>query len=117
MLRAYIGGQEAATPDEFVELALGTPAELWLGPDEGESDEERAARLDAARDILADDPGLPERVRQGPDLPAGVRAPKLYQAVAAAIETQAEHMFDVVPLARRRRPAAAGRRRTQRRAA
>ncbi|MFI1183345.1 hypothetical protein ACH4UT_27875 [Streptomyces sp. NPDC020799] len=56
-MRTYIGGQEAVTPDEFLELALGTPPELWLGV-EGESEEERAARLDAARDILAEHPGL-----------------------------------------------------------
>ncbi|GCD43755.1 hypothetical protein [Streptomyces paromomycinus] len=40
-----------------VELSLGTPPELWLGVD-GESAEERAARLEAARGILADDPEL-----------------------------------------------------------
>src|SRR4051812_34162770 len=52
-MRNYVSGHRADTPQDFAELALGTPPELWLGVD-GESAEERAARLDAARDILAD---------------------------------------------------------------
>ncbi|MFE1358371.1 hypothetical protein [Streptomyces harbinensis] len=56
-MRSYIGTHEVQTDDDFVELALGTDPELWLGVD-GETAEERAARLDAARDILADDPEL-----------------------------------------------------------
>lgn len=60
-MRAYIGGHEAVSDLDFAELALGTPPELWLGV-EGESEEERAARLDAARGILAEDPGMPERL-------------------------------------------------------
>jgi hypothetical protein len=59
-MRTYIGGEEARSTDEFLELALGTPLDLWLGAD-GESETERAARMDAARDILADDPGLLDR--------------------------------------------------------
>ncbi|MFI6640128.1 hypothetical protein [Streptomyces sp. NPDC050504] len=58
-MRTYIGGHQAVSDTDFVELALGTPVELWLGV-EGESEEERAARLDAARDILADNPGFPD---------------------------------------------------------
>lgn len=60
-LKHYIGQHETRTTDDFLELALGTPPELWLGV-EGETDAERAARLDAARDILADDPELFDRV-------------------------------------------------------
>ncbi|UED88813.1 hypothetical protein [Streptomyces profundus] len=58
-MRSFIGDQEIATEYEMTELAigLGTDPELWLGS-EGESEEERAARLDAAADILADDPEL-----------------------------------------------------------
>ncbi|MFD5319339.1 hypothetical protein [Streptomyces sp. NPDC127098] len=60
-MRAFVGAHEALNEDEFIELALGTPLELWLGV-EDETLEERAARLDAGRDILADDPGLIDRV-------------------------------------------------------
>ncbi|WNI15724.1 hypothetical protein [Actinacidiphila sp. ITFR-21] len=60
-MRDYIGPHTALNTDDFLELALGTPLELWLGND-GESGEERAARLAAARDILADDPALFDRV-------------------------------------------------------
>ncbi|MFE1781330.1 hypothetical protein ACFW9F_01720 [Streptomyces sp. NPDC059506] len=59
-MKCIVGGRTAVTVAEFAELALGTPPELWLG-EENESAEERAARLDAARDILADDPGLYDR--------------------------------------------------------
>ncbi|WP_461033490.1 hypothetical protein [Streptomyces mayteni] len=60
-MRTFVGVHEARDGDEFIELALGTPLELWLGV-EDESPEERAARLDAGRDILADDPDLIDRV-------------------------------------------------------
>ncbi|MFC8271647.1 hypothetical protein ACFUJR_03705 [Streptomyces sp. NPDC057271] len=83
-MRMYIGGQEAVSSTDFVELALGTPLELWLGV-EGESEEERAARLDAARDILADNPSLPDDVSR---------------VAAEAIEAYAPELFNVVPLAR-----------------
>jgi hypothetical protein len=82
-MRTYIGHHQAVSTDEFVELALGTPVELWLGV-EGETDEERAARLDAARDILADDPDLPDG---------------LIRMAAEVIEEHPD-LFDVVPLAR-----------------
>ncbi|WP_335981358.1 hypothetical protein [Streptomyces sp. CA2R106] len=83
-MRAYIGRHLAATDNDFVELALGTPVELWLGVP-GESDEERAARLAAAADILADDPTLPDRVSQ---------------VAAEAIEAYAPELFDVAVLPR-----------------
>jgi hypothetical protein len=87
-MRRYIGGHQAVSDTDFVELALGTPVELWLGV-EGESEADRAARLAAARDILADEPGLPDRVAR---------------VAAEAIEAFAPELFDnVVPLVARRR--------------
>jgi hypothetical protein len=94
-MRTYIGGHQAVSVDDFIELALGTPPELWLG-EEGETEEERAARLDAARDILADNPELPDDVAR---------------IAAEVIEAHAPELFNVVPLARpagRRRPARKG---------
>ncbi|MFB8136360.1 hypothetical protein [Streptomyces mirabilis] len=83
-MRTFVAGHEALTTNDFVELALGTPVELWLGV-EGETDEERAAREDAARDILADNPDLPDTVSR---------------IAAEAIEAYAPELFNVVPLAR-----------------
>ncbi|GHG97369.1 hypothetical protein [Streptomyces lanatus] len=88
-MRTYIGRQQAVSVEDFAELALGTPPELWLGV-EGETDEERAAREDAARDILADNPEMPD---------------DLVRMAAQVIEENPD-LFDVVPLtrpARRRR--------------
>ncbi|MER5916841.1 hypothetical protein ABT124_42390 [Streptomyces sp. NPDC001982] len=85
-MRTYVGHQQAVSAEEFVELALGTPVELWLGL-EGESEMEREARLDAARDILAD----PE-YRSLPDDVARI--------AAEVIEAHAPELFNVVPLAR-----------------
>ncbi|WP_418959127.1 hypothetical protein [Streptomyces tritici] len=84
MQRMYVGGHQAVSTNDFVELALGTPVELWLGV-EGETEEERAARLDAARDILADNPNLPDDVSR---------------VAAEAIEAYAPELFNVVPLTR-----------------
>ncbi|MFJ6798860.1 hypothetical protein [Streptomyces sp. NPDC091268] len=97
-MRTYIGGQEAVNVNEFIELALGTPLELWLGV-EGESNEERAARLEAARDILADNPNLPDDVSR---------------VAAQVIEASAPELFNVVPLIR---PAARRRTRSRKGAA
>ncbi|MFD4141124.1 hypothetical protein [Streptomyces sp. NPDC058572] len=83
-MRSYISGHQAVTSTDFIELALGTPVELWLGV-EGESEMERAARLDAARDILADNPGMPDDA---------------IRIAVAAIEEHAPELFHVVPLAR-----------------
>ncbi|GGJ36589.1 hypothetical protein [Streptomyces brasiliensis] len=94
-MRTYIGGHQAVSVKDFIELALGTPVELWLG-EEGETSEERAARLDAARDILADNPELPDDVAR---------------IAAEVIEAHAPELFNVVPLARpagRRRPSRKG---------
>ncbi|MBY8877478.1 hypothetical protein [Actinacidiphila acidipaludis] len=87
---AYIGRHQAVSDTDFVELALGTPVELWLG-EEGETEEERAARLAAARDILADDPTMPDRVSQ---------------VAAEVIEAYAPELFNVLSLPQpvRRRP-------------
>ncbi|WP_432020761.1 hypothetical protein [Streptomyces sp. 1222.5] len=85
-MRTYIGHQQAVSAEDFVELALGTPVELWLGV-EGETDMERAARLDAARDILAD-----LEYRSLPDDVARI--------AAEVIEAHAPELFNVVPLAR-----------------
>ncbi|WP_326759312.1 hypothetical protein OHB35_16965 [Streptomyces phaeochromogenes] len=93
-MRTYIGRQQAISTEDFAELALGTPVELWLGV-EGESDEERAAREDAARDILAENPDLPD---------------DLIRMAAQVIENNPD-LFDVIPLtrpARRRRAARKG---------
>ncbi|MFI7347223.1 hypothetical protein ACIBSR_13215 [Streptomyces sp. NPDC049936] len=92
-MRAYIGGRQAVSESDFLELALGTPVELWLGV-EGETREERAARLDAARDILDDHPGMPD---------------DLIRIAAGVVEAHPE-LFDIVPLARpaRRRAARKG---------
>ncbi|MFE3601830.1 hypothetical protein [Streptomyces sp. NPDC059142] len=91
-MRIIVAGHTAVTPDEFVELALGTPLDLWLGT-EGESEMERAARMDAARDILAEEPDLPDRVSQ---------------VAAQAIEAYAPDLFRPVPLAARRRTRSSG---------
>ncbi|WP_020135854.1 hypothetical protein [Streptomyces sp. 351MFTsu5.1] len=94
-MHSYVGGHRADTPQDFVELALGTPAELWLGVD-GESEMERAARLDAARDILAD-----------PDY--GCLPDDLIRLAARVVDENPD-LFNVVPLARlaRRRTARRG---------
>jgi hypothetical protein len=82
-MRTYIGGHQAVSANDFIELALGTPVDLWLGV-EGESEEERAARRDAARDILADNPVLADDVAR---------------IAAEVIDTHPE-LFDVVPMPR-----------------
>ena len=92
-MRTYIGRQQAVSAEDFAELALGTPVDLWLGV-EGESEEERAAREDAARDILADNPTFPD---------------DLVRIAAQVIEDNPD-LFDVVALVRpaRRRTARKG---------
>ncbi|GGS74759.1 hypothetical protein [Streptomyces violaceus] len=82
-MRSYIGRQQAVSAEDFAELALGTPVELWLGV-EGETDEERAAREDAARDILADNPNLPDDLIR----------------IAAQVIEENPDLFDVIPLTR-----------------
>lgn len=93
-MKNIVAGHVAVTATEFVELALGTPLELWLGV-EGESEMERAARLDAARDILTVYPELPDDVSR---------------VAAEAIDAFAPELFNVLPLTRpaRRRVARKG---------
>lgn len=93
-MRIIVAGHVAVTAAEFVELALGTPLELWLGVD-GETTEERAARESAARDILADDPGLADRTAALAVDAIGQTMPELLRLAPAR---------PTVP-ARRRRPA------------
>ncbi|MCE7078841.1 hypothetical protein [Streptomyces sp. ST2-7A] len=56
-MKSFIGRHEVRDHHDYLELSLGTDPDLWLGV-EGESASERAARLDAGLDILADDPDL-----------------------------------------------------------
>ncbi|MGW2044133.1 hypothetical protein ACWCPF_03070 [Streptomyces sp. NPDC001858] len=53
-MRNFVAGQEAHGDTEFAELAIGIDVDLFRGPLEFETDDERAAREDAARDVLAD---------------------------------------------------------------
>lgn len=53
-MRTFVAGQEAFDDLEFAELALGIDVDLFRGPLVFEADDERAAREDAARDVLAD---------------------------------------------------------------
>ena len=94
-MKNFIGRTEARSTTEFIELALGTPLDLWLGQD-GESEVERAARMDAARDILADDPGLFDRTTR------------------LAVETIGATMPDLLRLAPVLAAESAGRRRVSR---
>ncbi|NUK60253.1 hypothetical protein [Streptomyces lunaelactis] len=93
-MRNIVAGHVAVTATEFVELALGTPLELWLGV-EGESEMERAARLDAARDILSVYPELPDTVSK---------------VAAEAIEAYAPELFNVIALPQPRRRTRTGKR-------
>jgi hypothetical protein len=82
-MKHYIGLHQARDTADFLELALGTPLDLWLGED-GESPQERAARLDAARDILADDPGLVDRTTRLAVETIGATMPDLLRLVPTA---------------------------------
>jgi hypothetical protein len=53
-MRTFVAGQEAYGDSEFAELALGIDIELFRGPLRPESLADRAAREDAARDVLAE---------------------------------------------------------------
>ncbi|MBT2524714.1 hypothetical protein J7E91_04525 [Streptomyces sp. ISL-99] len=60
-MRTYIGNHQALNATEFEELALGFDTlplgidrDLFRGPLTPESPEERAARLDVAREVIAD---------------------------------------------------------------
>ncbi|MGW7443312.1 hypothetical protein [Kitasatospora sp. NPDC054795] len=60
-MKLIVAGQEAATPEEFAELAFGTGADFGFGVDTelfdgsaDSSDEDRVVRLDVARAVLRD---------------------------------------------------------------
>ncbi|MFJ2185940.1 hypothetical protein ACIOJG_35645 [Streptomyces anulatus] len=60
-MRTYIGNHQVLNPAEFEELALGfdelplgLDRDLFRGPLAPESPEERAARLDVAREVIAE---------------------------------------------------------------
>ncbi|MEV7182680.1 hypothetical protein [Kitasatospora sp. NPDC093102] len=60
-MKLIVAGQEAATPEEFAELAFGTGADFGFGVDtelfDGSADttdEDRIVRLDVARAVLRD---------------------------------------------------------------
>lgn len=82
-MRSIVAGHVAVTATDFVELALGTPLDLWLGV-EGETEEERAAREAAAADILADDPGLFDRTTALAVETIGRTRPELLRLAPAA---------------------------------
>lgn len=52
-MRTIVAGHMAFSGSEFAELAMGIDPELFAGPTD-ETPMERAARLDAARDVLTD---------------------------------------------------------------
>ncbi|GHE62114.1 hypothetical protein GCM10018785_33930 [Streptomyces longispororuber] len=52
-MRCIVAGHEAVTAVEFAELAFGIDPELFTGP-VSESVQERRARLDVAREVLAE---------------------------------------------------------------
>ncbi|MFI9353143.1 hypothetical protein [Streptomyces lydicus] len=84
-MKTYIGRHQVLTDTDALELALGTPLELWLGEGD-ESDDERAARLDAARDILADIPDLYDRA--------------LHAAATAVLDDRIRHMGGIAEVRR-----------------
>jgi hypothetical protein len=83
-MKHFIGHHLVASTDEVLELAIGTPLDLWLGVD-NESEEERAARLDAARDILADDPELTDRLTTRAALALDVHPADVLRVVALPV--------------------------------
>lgn len=52
-MKCIVAGHEAVTAAEFAELAFGIDLELFAGPS-AESESDRAARLDVAREVLAE---------------------------------------------------------------
>ncbi|MFA3838632.1 hypothetical protein [Streptomyces aureus] len=52
-MKYIVAGHVAVTATEFAELALGIDLELFTGP-AVESESDRAARLDVAREVLAE---------------------------------------------------------------
>lgn len=85
-MKHIVAGHHAGSTDDFLELALGTPLDLWLG-EENETPEETAARLAAARDILADDPSLFDRTSALAVETIGCTMPELLALAPAAPAT------------------------------
>jgi hypothetical protein len=83
-MKHFIGHHLVANTDEIMELAIGTPLALWFGV-ENESETERAARLDAARDILADDPELTDRITARAALALDVHPTDVLRVVALPV--------------------------------
>jgi hypothetical protein len=83
-MKHFIGRHLVASTDDLMELAIGTPLDLWLGV-ENESDEERAARLDAARDILADDPELIDQLTERAALALDLHPADVLRVVALPV--------------------------------
>ncbi|MEV8452056.1 hypothetical protein AB0467_04335 [Streptomyces sp. NPDC052095] len=52
-MKSIVAGHVAVTATEFVELSLGIDLELFTGP-AAESAKEQAARLDVAKEVLAE---------------------------------------------------------------
>lgn len=80
-MKRFVGRHEAVSEYDFAELALGTPPELWPG-EPGETDMERAARLDAGLGILADDPDL---------------SPAVVAVVTTALESRPSLLAALIP--------------------
>ncbi|MER7847306.1 hypothetical protein ABTZ03_25545 [Kitasatospora sp. NPDC096077] len=60
-MKLIVAGQDAATPEEFAELAFGTGVDFGFGVDtelfdgsSDRSDQDRIVRLDVARAVLRD---------------------------------------------------------------
>ncbi|MEU9149380.1 hypothetical protein AB0D59_02210 [Streptomyces sp. NPDC048417] len=53
-MRTFVAGQEAHGDIEFAELALGIDVDLFRGPLKFETDDDREAREDVAREVLRD---------------------------------------------------------------
>ncbi|MFG2284836.1 hypothetical protein ACGFOU_01940 [Streptomyces sp. NPDC048595] len=84
-MKTYIGHHQVLTDTDALELALGTPLELRIG-EKDESEQERAARLDAARDILTNTPDLYGRA--------------LHTAAVAVLDDRIRHMDGVAGVRR-----------------
>ncbi|MFF7985464.1 hypothetical protein ACFZDK_41210 [Streptomyces sp. NPDC007901] len=64
-MRTFVAGQEVHGDTEFAELALGIDVDLFRGPLEFETDDDRTAREDVAREALRD---MFEQARAGDEI-------------------------------------------------
>ena len=102
-MRTYVGHQQAVSAEDFVELALGTPVELWLGV-EGET---MPSWLGALPEVAAVRPGagfaeveLPEGVE-----PAAILAAALTRGAVVTRFEIAEPSLEAIFIERVGRPA------------